>query len=287
MTPWLAAGSGQVLAAAALGKLELNPLEHVQDGHLNLGAGLEETSHFLFRIGITKQSVMFMIAGLVTLLFFWSYARRAGKGGVPGRWGNFVESVIIFIRDQMTRPFMGEHGDRYVPVITSFFVFILMCNLLGLVPFFDYLGHGGNTATSNIFITAALALCALVFYHWAGIREQGSARTYIKNLFPHVPAFVLPIIVVVEILAHIVRPFALAVRLFANMFAGHTMIAVLLGFTALFTHDFAVAGGAISFTCFLAVTALTFLELLVAVIQAFVFCFLTTVFLAGAVHPEH
>ena len=98
-----------------------------------------------------------MLAGLVTLLFFWSYARRAGKDRVPSRWGNFVEFIILFIRDQMTRPFLGEHGDKYVPVITSFFVFILFCNLLGLVPLFDYLGHGGNTATGNLFITGALA----------------------------------------------------------------------------------------------------------------------------------
>jgi F-type H+-transporting ATPase subunit a len=285
MTP-LVAGAARGLAGAALGKLELKPLEHVTDGHLNLGAGLEETADFLYRIGITKQSVMFLIAALATLLFFWSYARRAGKDRVPSRWGNFVEFIIIFIRDQMTRPFLGEHGDKYVPVITSFFVFILFCNLLGLVPFFDFLGHGGNTATANPFITPALALVAFIYYHSQGIKEQGFFH-YVKNLFPQVPVFVLPVIVVVEILAHLVRPFALAVRLFANMFAGHTMIAVLLGFTAVFTRDFFLAGGAISLTCFLAVTALTFLELLVAVIQAFVFAFLTTVFLAGAVHPEH
>ena len=187
----------------------------------------------------------------------------------------------------MTRPFMGEHGDRYVPLLTTFFVYILMANLLGLVPFFDFLGHGGNTATGNLGSRPGLPCVPSSCYHFLGIREQGGVVTYVKNLFPHVPWPVYFIIIPVELVAHIVRPCALAIRLFANMLAGHTMIAVILGFTAVFTRDF-LAGGAVAFArSFVAVTALTFLELLVAVIQAFVFTFLTTVFLAGAVHPEH
>ena len=259
-----------------------DPLEHVIDGRLAF-----DSSGALWRIGLTKQSFLFIVAGVLTLLFFWSYARNAGKERVPSRWGNFVEWVVVFVRDQMTRPFMGHHGDKYVPLLASFFVYIAICNLLGLVPFLDFLGHGGNTATGNLKITAGLALCAFATYHFLGIREQGGTTTYFKNLFPHVPIFVLPIIFVVELMAHVVRPCALAIRLFANMLAGHTMIAAILGFTAVFTKDFLLGGAAISFTCFLGITALSFLELLVAVIQAFVFTFLTTVFLAGAVHPEH
>lgn len=260
----------------------LNPLLHVLDGQLVF----DETG-FLMRHGISKQVFMFFLAGVLTLLFFWSYARSAGKNRVPSRWGNLVESVIVFIRDQMTRPFMGEHGDRYVPLLASFFVYILFCNLLGLIPFFDFLGHGGSTATGNPLITAALALCAFVAYHGIGIKEQGGFGVYFKNLFPHVPVFILPIIIPVELVAHIVRPFALAVRLFANMLAGHTMIATILGFTYVFTKGFLIPGGTISLVCLAGITALTFLELLVAVIQAFVFTFLTTVFLSMAVHPEH
>lgn len=276
----IAKGLGPVI----LGKLEIRPMDHVVDGPLQFGDLVFEGP---FHYGFTKQIFMFLLAGVLTLLFFGSYARKAGKQRVPSRWGNFVESVILFIRDQMTRPFMGQHGDKYVPVISSFFVYILFCNLLGLVPFFDYIGHGGNTATGNICITGALAICAFSYYHWQGIKEQGGFAIYFKNLFPHVPKPILLIIVPVELIAHVVRPFALAVRLFANMLAGHTMMAAILGFTAVFTEEFFIPGGAISLVCFLAVTALTFLELLVAVIQAFVFSFLTTVFLAGAVHPEH
>jgi len=258
-----------------------SPMEHVKDGHLAFDPG------FLWTLGIGKQTFMFFLAGALTLLFFWSYARNAGRSSVPSRWGNFVESVLDFVRDQMTRPFLGHNGDKYVPLLASFFVYILMCNLLGLVPFFELLGHGSHTATGSVWITGALALCAFSAYHYLGIKEQGSAVKYVKNLFPHVPVFILPIIIPVELVAHIVRPCALAIRLFANMLAGHTMIAAILGFTLVFTKDFVIPGAAISLISFAAITALTFLELLVAVIQAFVFTFLTTVFLAGAVHPEH
>ncbi|MBI4605831.1 MAG: F0F1 ATP synthase subunit A [Planctomycetes bacterium] len=269
-------------ALPLLAKLELDPIGHVSDGQLVFDPG------FLFRIGLTKQTFMFLLAGVLTLLFFGSYTVRAGKRPVPSRWGNFVESVLTFTRDQMTRPFMGHHGDKFVPILSGFFVYILIANLLGLIPLFDYLGHGSSTATGQLAITAGLAVCSFSMYHYQGIKEQGHGLwAYFKSLFPHVPAFVLPIIVPVEIMAHIVRPCALAIRLFANMLAGHTMIAAILGFTMVFTPDFAIPGGAISIVSFLGATALTFLELLVAVIQAFVFTFLTTVFLAGAVHPEH
>ena len=126
-----------------------------------------------------------------------------------------------------------------------------------------------------------------MLYHGLGIKEQGNIFTYIKNLFPHVPLVILPLIIVIEIAAHIIRPCALAIRLCANMVAGHVMVAVLLGFTATLTAESLVSGGLISIVSLAAVTALTFLELLVALIQAFVFTFLTTVFLSMAVHPEH
>lgn len=257
------------------------PLEHVLDGRLFF-----DRDGSLFRLGITKQTALFFLAGILTILFFASYARRAGRSATPSRWGNFVEFILDFIRDQMVRPFLGRRGDKFVPLLACFFVYILCCNLMGLVPFFDFLGHGGNTATGNIGITAGLAISAAVSYHALGIREQGCIR-YVRSLFPKVPIFVLWVIVPVELVTHVVRPFALAVRLFANMVAGHTLVAAVIGFTAVLTKAFIVPGAAISLVCMLGVTALTFLELLVALIQAFVFTFLTTVYISGAVHPEH
>jgi len=265
--------------------LKVNP--HVDPSHLFQGFGgtLEEMGMFLGTWGFTKQVTLYLLAGVLTaLLFFWR-SRRVREEHVPRGFGNFLEVVMLFIRDDVVRPFLGKDGDKFLPLIWTFFFFILIANLLGLVPFFDYLGHGGNTSTGDIQLTASLAICSFFIYHGIGVRQQGFFH-YVKNQFPRVPLFILPIIVPVEILAHIVRPCALAIRLFANMLAGHVMLATIIGFTSVWVSWIHVGAG-VSLICFLGCVALSFLELLVAVIQAFVFAFLTTVFLAGAVHPEH
>ena len=284
-----------------------DPMAHVLDapifdyGFLEEDDRLYKVKESLWSLGLTKHVWLFFLAGILTLLFFTSYSSKIEKGGqrVPGRWGNFVETILEFLRDQMLRPFLGTDGDKYLPLISVIFVYILICNLLGLFPVFDYLGHGGNTSTANPAITPALALIAFVMYHALGVKEEfdhhhkesGNYFTaigaYLKNQVPHVPFFVLPLIIVIELAAHIIRPCALAIRLCANMVAGHVMMASLLGFTAVFTKSFLISGFAISLMSFGAVTALTFLELLVALIQAFVFTFLTTVFLSMSVHPDH
>ena len=271
-----------------------NPMDHISDaplfdGLVSKGSWLYGISEHLYGLGITKQVALFFIAGLLTVLFFWSYVRQIKRDpdAVPGRWGNFVETILEFLRDQLVVPFMGESGLKFLPILATFFVYIAICNLIGLIPMLDWVGHGGNTSTANYYITPALAFCAVVLYHGLGIKEQGNIFTYIKNLFPHVPLVILPLIIVIEIAAHIIRPCALAIRLCANMVAGHVMVAVLLGFTATLTAESLVSGGLISIVSLAAVTALTFLELLVALILAFVFTFLTTVFLSMAVHPEH
>ncbi len=271
-----------------------NPMDHISDARLfdglvSKGTWLYDISGHLYGLGITKQVALFFIAGLLTVLFFWSYVRQIKRDpdAVPGRWGNFVETILDTLRDQLVLPFMGESGLKFLPILATFFVYILICNLIGLIPMLDWAGHGGNTSTANPYITVALAVCAFVLYHGLGLREQGNIFTYIKNLFPHVPVVILPLIIVIEIAAHIIRPCALAIRLCANMVAGHVMVAVLLGFTATLTAETLISGGLISIVSVAAVTALTFLELLVALIQAFVFTFLTTVFLSMAVHPEH
>jgi F-type H+-transporting ATPase subunit a len=277
-----------------------NPLDHVVDQPIfHFGAEdygwqvwlhhhVGEFFHHLYEdFGIGKHVLMFVLAAAVTLLLFWVRARQARTETVPGRFGNMMEAVMLFLRDQVVRPFLGPDGDRFLPFTWTFFFFILMNNLLGLVPFFDYIGHGGNTATANIALTGALALCSFTLYHAIGIREQGNPWKYVKNLFPHVPLFVLPLMVFIEIIAHIIRPFALAVRLCANMVAGHTMVAAILLFIQLSSKLVFIGWAGISLVSCLTVLALTFLEILVAFIQAFVFTFLSTVFLSLAVHPEH
>lgn len=286
---------GVLLAAG-----EVNPLNHVVDEailhftesdygwqvwlHDQFGEFFDGLYHDW---GVGKHVLMFVLAGLLTLLLFWIRARQVKTETVPGRFGNIMEATMLFLRDQVTRPFLGKDGDRFLPFTWAFFFFILMNNLLGMIPLFDYIGHGGNTATANIGLTAALALCSFVLYHGIGIREQGNVWKYVKNIFPHVPVPVYIIIVPIEIIAHIVRPCALAIRLCANMVAGHTMIAVILLFTQMSAKLLFVGWAGISLMSCLAVIALSFLELLVAFIQAFVFTFLSTVFLSLAVHPEH
>ena len=271
-----------------------NPLDHVWDKPLFDGVlwhhGEESAMRDIFtgldRIGLGKHGFLFLLAGVLTLLFFWSYSRSAAGRDVPRRWGLFVEMILDFLRDHVIRPFMGTAGDKYLPLIASFFIYILISNLLGLIPFLDFIGHGGNTATASLTITAGLAVCSFFIYHGIGIREQGGFFVYVKNLFPQVPIVILPLMVMIELVAHVIRPCALAIRLFANMLAGHTMMAAILGFTVAIKSSL-ILGGSIALISVAAATALTFLELLVAVIQAFVFTFLTSVFLSMAVHPEH
>ena len=280
-----------VAAADPLGHVKDAPLFSWGEGDLGwqiwLGEKLEGVSRALMSVGFGKHVFILMLAGALTLLLFWIRAKQGKTETVPGRFGNLLESIMLFLRDQVVRPFMGEHGDRYLPFVWGFFFLILINNILGLIPIFDYLGHGGNTATANIGVTAALALCSFSLYHYLGIKEQGGVWVYTKNIFPHVPVFILPIIVPVEIIAHLVRPAALAIRLCANMVAGHTLMAVILGFT-LQAAALGLAGwGSVTLVSCVAVIALTFLELQVAMLQAFVFTFLSTVFLSLAVHPEH
>lgn len=277
----------------------VDPMGHVKDEpiaafgqgdyawQVSFGESLHDLSQTLMHYGIGKHIFMFALSGLLTLLLFWVYSRQARKSLVPGRFGNLMESLMLFLRDQISRPFMGEAGDRYLPFVWGFFFFILINNLLGLIPLFDYIGHGGNTATANIGVTAALAAWSFLLYHTLGIREQGGFGVYFKNLFPHVPVFVMPVIIPIEIIAHIVRPCALAIRLCANMVAGHTLMAVILGFTTQAVALGFIGWAPISLVSCLTVVVLTFLELLIAFIQAFVFTFLSTVFLSMAVHPEH
>ena len=269
--------------------LHIDPMGHVKDSYLFSGWGGEfgKFGQALGHYGFTKQIALYALAGLLTVTIFLLRARRVRTEQVPRGFGNMLEVVMLYIRDNVARPFLGDHCEKFLPFLWSLFFFILISNLLGLVPLFDYLGHGGNTPTGSIFLTAALALSAFVIYHTLGVIEQGHGIWgYIKSLFPHVPVVILPIIVPVELIGVIVKPCALAIRLFANMLAGHVMLATIIAFTGVWT-TLIHWGAGISLVVYLGCVALTFLELMVALIQAFVFTFLTTVFLAAAVHPEH
>ncbi len=222
-------------------------------------------------LGITKH-VLMMWLGALLLIGVLSLAARQ-RGDVPRGARNFFEPLILFIRNAVLLPNMGEAGLPYLAFLLTMFCFILMCNLLGLVP-------GGATATANISVTASLALMSTAVTHFAGMRQNGVAH-YWKCLVPPVPLWLWPLMLVVELIGMFAKPFALAIRLWANMNAGHIVLLVIMGFIFLFKNwgvvGISVAGGVV----------LSMLELFVALVQAYVFTFLTAVFMGLALHPEH
>jgi F-type H+-transporting ATPase subunit a len=249
--------------------------------------------HPLFPIGeytVTNHVLMLLVSAVLLLITLPLLAKSWTI--VPRGFRNFVESLLQFIREDVARPVLGEHTDHFVPFLWTLFFLILTANLLGMIPLgmmaapIDaHLAHMGGTATGNISITAGLALCAFFFIHFSGIRTQG-AVSYAKNLAPHVPWPMLILLYPLEIVAALVKPFALAVRLFANMIAGHIVIAVILGFGAAGI----AAGGAylgITVASILGAVAINLLEVFVAFLQAYIFTFLTALFVGMAVHPEH
>ena len=245
-----------------------DPVSHVLDHPLWPGTAAGE---FLAKIGVTKHVLMLWIAGLLVCLVGFCVG-RASRELVPRGLRNLVEAVLFFLRDEVARPNLGKGGDRFLPVIWTFFFFILFCNLLGMVPYCA-------TATGNISVTATLAVLAFLFYQAMGIQQQGLGP-YLRGIVPSgIPFWLYPLMLIVELVGHVAKPFALAVRLFANMIAGHIVLAVIISFAAASVWVAPVSIGGAVF--------MYMLEIFVAFLQAFVFTFLTTVFLGMAVHPQH
>ena len=273
-------------AAAAHGAAEHGGAFNPQDllGHHVLDAQTLEvpflgevhlpTLHFgSFALPITRHVVMMWIAAAIVLLVAGFAARRRAR--VPGRVQSLVEIMVLFVRDELARKSIGHGADRYVPFLLTVFFFIMTCNYLGLLPY-------AATATSNISVTAGLALLALFMTQAAGIRQYGLAG-HAKNLIPPgLPAWLLPIMIPVEILGILTKPFALCVRLFANMTAGHVII------LSLFSIIFLLKS--ILFGVFISVPFALFIygiELLVAFLQAYIFTMLTALFIGMSAHPAH
>ncbi|HEV8334825.1 MAG TPA: F0F1 ATP synthase subunit A [Candidatus Polarisedimenticolia bacterium] len=274
-------GAGHAAAAAAehAGGEKVDAghmiLEHLLDSHtldiFGFHVPLPEIHLFGFDLSITKYVVMMWIASAI-LLVVGILAARIHRHS-PGRLGHLIEMAILFIRDELAVPNIGKHGARFVPYLLTTFLFILICNLLGLVPL-------GATATGNISVTLALALIAFVMIQAAGIREYGVLRHF-RNLVPHgVPLWLLPLMIPVEIAGMLIKPVTLCVRLFANMLGGHIVILSLLGLIFILGTAW-VAPVSVGFALFI-----NFLELLVAFIQAYIFTMLTSLFIGMSVHPH-
>ncbi|MCX7699640.1 MAG: F0F1 ATP synthase subunit A [Gemmataceae bacterium] len=234
---------------------------------------------------LTKFVVLQLIAAAVVAFLYIRLARRVQSGEPPRGWGwNALEVILTFIRDQVAKPTLGEEdADRYVPFLWTMFLFILANNLLGLVPFM-------GSATGSILVTGALALCAFAVIHGAAIVQHGPLH-YLKSYFPHIDApggwLIGLFIAFIEIFGHFIKTFVLAVRLFANIFAGHMVLAVILSFIAMAKHVPDLLFWPISIGSVLFIVALSLLELFVAFLQAYVFVYLTALFLGSTLHPEH
>ncbi len=224
-------------------------------------------------LSITKNVVMMWLAFFVLVGVFRIAFRR--REAVPGGFGGALEAMVLFVRDEIAVPNMGVSlGTKMTPLLCSMFFFILTLNLLGLVP-------SMSTATGNIAVTAGLATITFVLTQYYGMKENGVGG-YLKHLAP--PGLPLPmyvIIVPIEILGLFTKPFALAMRLFANMVAGHTVIFALLGLIIVLGN---VAVATVSIPMAIAINML---ELFVAFLQAFIFVMLSALFIGMSAHPEH
>jgi F-type H+-transporting ATPase subunit a len=276
----------------------MTPAEHVKDTHLihisdTWFGGLHIHLPNIFGLQITKYMVLELLAAGLVIAIFVPLARRANTGSPPrGPWWNAFESLLTFVRNEIAKPNLGEHhADRFVPFLWTMFLFILFCNLLGMIPFL-------GSPTANIWVTGGLALIAFIVLHGAPIAEHGFVH-YLKSLWPHIElghnivavviSFFLSFMIwAIELAGTVIKCGVLAVRLFANMFAGHMVLASILMFIAM-------AGNAgyshlwlgISLSSVLGVVALSLLELFVAFLQAYVFVFLMALFMGMALHPEH
>ena len=226
-----------------------------------------------YDVSITRSVVMMWLAGAILLVFFGLASRRA-KEPVPRGLRNFLEVLVLYIRDEVARKTIPHHADRFVPYLLTCFFFILTCNLIGLVP-------GMSTATGCISVTATLAAFTFLLAQASGVREYGFVGHF-RNLVPRgLPIAILPIMIPVEILSLFTKPFALAVRLFANMTAGHAVILSLV--SIIFIMKSALwAGMSVPFALFV-----YGLEILVSFLQAFIFTMLSSLFIGMAVHSAH
>lgn len=261
-------------------------------GTLLASSPLEEvTSKTLFRISLggmeipfTNHMLVIMLASVLMICLLPLFVRKPQI--IPRGCYNFIEAICVFLRDDVARPFLKDRTDRYIGFLWTMFFFILVMNLLGLTPLdkavyvlFE-VPHIGGAPTANLFVTGALATVAFFLFHIAGIYEKGFVN-YFATLSPKVPWPIMPFMFVMELLSSFVRLFSLAIRLFANILAGHILLAVLLGFIILF-KNYMVASASI-----VATTLMSLLEIFVAFLQAYIFTFLTAIFIGFAISEEH
>lgn len=283
----------------------IDPFAHVVDSdHIEILPSIGLTIHLpeitLFGQEVPTKFLLLITICAIAVSAGMIWLGRKMKSGEPPRgylW-NLLESLLFFVRDKIARPGIGEHdADKYLPYLTTLFLFIFSMNLIGMLPFL-------GSPTAAITVTGALALISFLVIHVSGVKELG-ASGYLKTFIPHIHLeggagmqFMGKLIVIgmaiLEYATAFIRCGVLAVRLFANMLAGHTVLFMILFFIALVdnpAYQIPIAKdwmffGVMPFSVIL-VTALSLLELFIAGLQAFIFTFLTAVFIGLAKHPPH
>lgn len=263
-------------------------------------------------LSVTKHVLMLWLVAAAVLLIVIPTVRRFLKQDrpIPVGFMNALEALVEFIRDSIALPNVGKKWvNTWTPLLLTFFVFIFSANAIGLIPVFDVLGlvdhfilqtgehsiikqllHGGTTATANYNVTAALAIITFSAIIVAGSRAHGVVQHWI-NLVPHGLAWPIYILLIpIELMGMLVRPFALTMRLAANMTGGHIAILAILSFVFLFAEMFgqAIAGVGVGVAVSVPLaTAISALEIIVVLVQAYVFTLLSAVFIGMAIHVHH
>jgi F-type H+-transporting ATPase subunit a len=286
-------------------------IEHVSNSslehpliHLPKVAGID--------LSVTKHVLMLWIVAILLFLIVTLTVRRflAQERKIPGRFMSLLEILVEFVRDSIVRPNVGNKWVlTWTPVLLTLFLFIFGANLIGVIPIFDTLAllnsmvihaapesffarvlHGGVTATGNFNVTAGLATVTFFAIIVAGVRAHGFVKHW-KNMVPHgLPVPIYFLLIPIEIMGMFVRPFALTMRLAANMTGGHIAILAILSFVFIFANMSGQALAGIGVGAVLSVplgVGISALELIVILVQAYVFTLLTAVFIGMAIHAHH
>lgn len=308
LQPVLALADGAAAVAAEASKQNIDFIGHVANGE-----------HALFHLptiwgidfSVTKHVLMLWVVALGLFVGVTSVARRAAARGVvaPAGAGNALEVIVEFVRDGMVLPNVGAKWVKtWTPLLLTFFLFILCANAIGLVPIFEVLGlvdhfilhsgpdsfvahliHGGSTSTSNFNVTAGLASITFFAIITAGTLAHGFVQHW-KNLVPHGMAWPLYFLLIpMELISMLVRPFALTMRLAANMTGGHIAILAILSFVFTFAQMLGpIAGIGVGLGFSVPVAGAVYgLEIIVVLVQAYVFTLLSAVFIGMAIHAHH
>ncbi len=215
------------------------------------------------------NSSLFMVLSVLGVWLFFTLAMRA-RATVPGRWQSLAEVTYQFV-DGIVEENAGTKARKYFPFIFSLFLFVLFCNLLGMLPY-------SFTVTSHIIVTFALGALVFTGVTIIGMIHQGPVK-FFKHFIPEgLPLWIIPVVFVIELISFLSRPFSLGIRLAANMMAGHTLLKVIAGFV--------VPLGIFGIAPMVFLILLTGFEIFIAILQAYIFTLLSSMYLAEALHDE-